>query len=155
MNLKKEFCSYEQSLALKELEFDEECLAYYHTTLSSSNVDLVLGKTHNRFYHLVGIPEHFNTLAPLYQQAFRFFMEKYNLCGLPQYFTGGFYCFTVNYMKDNETSNRLFTEFNTYEKAEEACLDKLIEIAKQQNNGHTINLIRQTQKRVRRKVKRS
>jgi hypothetical protein len=74
-NMNKKFIPYEQALELKELGFDEECLGYYHTTLSSSDVDLVLGKTHNRFYHLVGIPEDFNTLAPLYQQAFKFLRE--------------------------------------------------------------------------------
>jgi hypothetical protein len=60
----------------------------------------------------------------------KWFREKYKLLGTPQYFTGGFYCYTINDMKDTEKSNRLFTEFETHEEAELACLNKLIEITK-------------------------
>jgi len=132
--MNKEFIPYEQALELKELGFDEECLGYYHTTLSSSDVDLVLGKTHNRFYHLVGIPEDFNTLAPLYQQAFRWFREKYNITSEIS--------ISANHRNDDKkwmhsvTNLEVMlytnsdTTFETYEEAELACLKKLIEIVK-------------------------
>jgi hypothetical protein len=128
--MNKEFIPYEQALELKELGFDEECLGYYHTTLSSSDVDLVLGKTHNRFYHLVGIPEDFNTLAPLYQQAFRWFREKYGIVGIVKFGTQEF-----TYNIYNNDAIGLLTkdslDFNgTYEEAEIACLKKLIELVK-------------------------
>ena len=70
------------------------------------------------------------TLAPTFSQAFRFFREKYNLLGCSQYFTGGYYCYTINDMKDTKESNRLFTEFSSFKEAELACLEKLIEIVK-------------------------
>ena len=126
--MKNQFIPYEEALELKELGFDEECLGYYHTTLSSSDVDLVLGKTHNRFYHLVGIPEDFNTLAPLYQQAFRWFREKYNLLYTIEETLEDdevWYEWTIKTPNGFEGSAE-----PTYEEAELACLKKLIEIVK-------------------------
>jgi hypothetical protein len=115
--MNKEFIPYEQALELKELGFDDVCLGYYHTTLSSSDVDLIIGKTPNRFYHLIRIPEHFDTLAPLYQQAFRWFREKYDLFISITHYENGY---SINDLR----------RFNTYEEAELACLKKLIEIVK-------------------------
>ena len=132
----KEFVTYEQALALKELGFDESCFAYYHTTLSSSDVDLVLGKTQNKFYHLVRIPEHFDILAPLKQQVFRWFREKYELgheiC--PYYFNANIT--ELQDVDDYPLQHEVYVSSPfTYEEAENACIDKLIEIAKQQDNG--------------------
>ena len=70
-------------------------------------------------------------LAPLYQQAFRWFRETYRLDGKPEYFLNNFYCFIINDMKQEDTSRRLFTEFSSYEEAELECLKKLIEIVKE------------------------
>ena len=128
--MNKEFIPYEQALELKELGFDEECLGYYHTTLSSSDVDLVLGKTHNRFYHLVGIPEDFNTLAPLYQQTFRWFREKYGVMyTVDNNIVSN--TFHGSYTKINSDYESDYTDdFATYEEAELECLKKLIEMVK-------------------------
>jgi len=73
-----------------------------------------------------------NSAERVLEQALvlRWFREKYNLSGTPQYFTNGFYCYTINDMKDTKKSNRLFTEFETYEEAELECLKKLIENCK-------------------------
>ena len=125
--MEKEFIPYEQALELKELGFDEECVAYYHTTLSSSNVDLVLGKTHNRFYYLVGIPEHFNTLAPLYQQAFRWFRGKYDF----RYSIGKTNTAVVHY----GPTTQLLQDNDSYEAAELAAIKWFIDVAKQIENG--------------------
>ena len=123
----KEFIPYEQALELKELGFDEECLGYYHTTLSSSDVDLVIVKTPNRFYYLIKIPEYFDTLAPLYQQAFRWFRENGIDYSIVPMRIGGwkeyqYVIFTLDEIVE--------TGFDTYEEAELACLKKLIEIVK-------------------------
>jgi hypothetical protein len=71
--------------------------------------------------------------APLHQQAFRWFREKYNRLH------------TVNIDLSNNLKDKVFVytienhlgsivdrseEFNTYEEAELACLIKLIEIVK-------------------------
>jgi hypothetical protein len=124
--MKKEFIPYTEALALKELGFDEPCqLGWY---LPHSEIAIKAGVEPN-YWQLIPTHPLLNQIAaPLYQQAFRWFREKYDLFGTPQYFTGGFYCYTINDMKDTKESNKLFTEFETYEEAELACLEKLIEI---------------------------
>ena len=118
-----EFIPYEQALELKELGFDDVCLGYYHTTLSSSGVDLIIGKTPNRFYHLIRIPEDFDTLAPLYQQAFRWFREKHGLHHVVEYDP-------IDKVYSSLVRYDYLEDLPTYEEAELACLKKLIEIVK-------------------------
>jgi hypothetical protein len=121
----KEFVPYEESLALKELGFDEPCFGRFNP-----DGDLVVAHT-EKYVIINGVNrKEFFTLAPTFRQAFRWFREKYELLGTPLYFTNGFYCFTINDMQNTEKSNRLFTEFDTYPDAELACLIKLIEIVK-------------------------
>jgi len=114
--MNKEFILYEQALELKQLGFDEKCLAYYLAdTLFTSN-DIV--------YNSTNIPI---IKAPLYQQAFRWFREKYELSSwiynshLDKYF----YTILMNgrIVKANEQST-------TYEEAELECLKKLINLVK-------------------------
>lgn len=125
--MEKEFIPYEQALELKDLGFDEECFAWYN--MSQDNLcffgndccaDMYAGEKSR--------PE-----APLWQQAFRFFREKYGLhyiiCKNIQ--MGGYgyrEVILLPYMEENEN-----TIFKTYEEAEVECLKKLIEIAKEQN----------------------
>jgi hypothetical protein len=124
--MEKEFIPYEQALALKELGFDEHCWCYFMNGIF--NPSLILSD----YEYLNQMPQkHIEfVLAPLYQQAFRWFREKYKLDGKPEYFLNDWYCFIINDMKEEDTSRRLFTEFPSYEKAELECLKKLIEIVK-------------------------
>ena len=126
----KEFCNYTQSLALKELGFDEECLGLYR------NGSLELKKNTGGYYDNKWI-NHFNEpkicTAPLYQQAFSFFREKYNHVGFiqlvePEY--GGEYGYVIYYNPNHLSVHHWNKGFKTYEEAESACLDKLIEICK-------------------------
>jgi hypothetical protein len=121
--MNKEFIPYKQALELKELGFDEKCLAYY-------NINPIFNKP-------LLIEEPFNDNwclpAPLYQQVFRWFREKYGID------------ISINtiYSKYNENTSKkyggvidnesVFTNvgfYDTYEEAELACLKKLIEILK-------------------------
>jgi hypothetical protein len=127
--MEKEFVPYAEALELKELGFDEECFGHYQQewhddgmTELKPSLQMVISKQHQHAYQLC--------TTPTFSQAFRWFREKYKLLGTPQYFTGGFYCYTINDMKDTKKSNRLFTEFELYEEAELECLRKLIEIVK-------------------------
>ena len=74
--MNKEFIPYEQAMALKELGFDEPCIGWYNPQVNYKKV------TTDRYwaFHLTGEWENFKP-SPLYQQAFRFFREKYNLFG--------------------------------------------------------------------------
>ena len=113
------FLNYKQALAVKKLGFNESCFALYAPPCKSIFL---------QNYGLLRAKE--QILAPLKQQFFKWVREKYKISGTAQYFTGGYYCYTINDMKDTEKSNRLFTEFETYEQAEEACIDKIIELLK-------------------------
>ena len=124
--MEKDFLPYELAVKLKALGFDESCLfAFDNCSTPMRCTDL---RTSDQKFNGVNYNSSSYTSQPTFSQAFRWFREKHNLLGLPQYFTGGFYCYTVNDMKDTKESNRLFTEFETFEEAELACIEKLIEL---------------------------
>ena len=119
--MEKEFIPYPEALALKELGFDEPCFGLYHNDKTFYPTQC---KSHEQFHGQI-------CSAPLYQQAFRWFREKYGL-RIRNYvfvnFSGdiseGFEIF--KYSKD--TIDRV--EALTYEEAELECLKKLIQLAK-------------------------
>ena len=150
--IEKEFIPYEQALALKELGFDEPCFGYFNKTWSKENELL--------FPQYVGELENWNNTqhlcsAPTFSQAFRWFREKYGLRNSITDFiddeTGiewdyeiaiigtdiderGNYKPLIDYSTDDETR-----KFKTYEEAELACLRKLIELIKRndEKSSHT------------------
>ena len=124
------FCPYELALELKELGFDEISLFYYDAAYEGNPLShcphLLLNSQLEGF-------ENEPISAPLWQQAFRFFREKYGLhyiiCKNIQMDGYGYReVILIPYMEENEN-----TIFKTYEEAEVECLVKLIEIAKEQN----------------------
>jgi hypothetical protein len=136
----KEFISYEQALALKELGFDEPCIGWYNPQVNYKKV------TTDKYwaFHLTGEWENFKP-APLYQQAFRWFREKHNFwveIKVEDNVKLGEQTFYWSIFGEYKTLNeksiiRCLTDsdvdgktFKTYEEAESACLDKLIEIVK-------------------------
>ena len=137
--MNKEFIPYEQALELKELGFDEECLAYYDHDKELKSFENELPMV--ILQPLIGL---FNPRisAPLYQQAFRWFREKYEMFvsiessyhveGDPERYyehTRTVLCFRGHFKSlTNQISSTSF--YDTYEEAELACLKKLIEIAK-------------------------
>jgi len=134
--MEKEFAPYEPSLALKELGFDEPCLMYFSDkskellSLSERDISFLQGTSNSTF-----------TKAPLYQQAFRWFREKYRLQPSVNSFCFEEYSFVIMGSRNEilyPIHHKLLNdgkknpwEFDTYEEAELACLIKLIEIVKQ------------------------
>jgi hypothetical protein len=135
-----EFVTYEQALALKELgygdHYGDDYFAWY-----SSNKDF-----HYRNMNSPVYPNNQSFIAPLKQQVFRWFREKYNIQGYiysstvrgnkegTKQFTG--YVWNINGIDMTFISTDARYELHdTYEEAENACIDKLIEIAKQRDNG--------------------
>ena len=118
--MKNEFIPYEQALALKELGFDEPCLGNYKKT----------GGLHILHYGTCGSTKNdeFNILAPLYQQAFRWFGEKYNINVNIQKDSIGIHHFNIDTNKYGDWREPIFNK--SYEEAELECLKKLIEIVK-------------------------
>ena len=123
--MNKEFCNYTQALALKELGFDEECLKLWEKTMLFTT--LVNPEEFKRV-----VSERY-TLAPLYQQAFSFFREKHKLHSTITSISQESWQWHIT--KPGESLGKLYNEdFYTYEEAEQACLDKLIEITKTKTN---------------------
>jgi len=128
--MKNEFIPYEQALALKELGFDEPCFSIYHSKDKSFS-------WHHHIDHINNEPAlesgEFNISAPLYQQAFRWFRDKHNLVfNFISYsiVKPGEYHWSITWHDVAKASGIV----KTYEEAESACLDKLIEICKTKNN---------------------
>ena len=134
--MEKEFIPYEQALELKELGFNEPCFAYYlnrklnifHSTPVNDRIN---SKTKDIFNSDV-------IVTPLCQQAFRWFREKYNLCGEVYTVNMGAIDYTflirdlysedVKYDNFEANTGGYSGTFNTYEESELECLKKLIEI---------------------------
>ena len=106
--MNKEFISYEQALELKELGFDELCLAWHNS-----------GRLFIDNYNAINSKMDFDYCCalPLYQQAFRWFREKYDLFISITHYENGY---SINDLR----------RFETYEEAELECLKKLIETIK-------------------------
>jgi len=147
--MNKEFTPKKQAIALKEIGFDEPCLAGYNFkdrrtgqfTYPSAKEPNTTSKA--RVYHkdkkIVG--------APTYSQAFRWFRDKHQLYSeiLLDQTTEPKFCFGISKFigNPNDLSEREWDWENIpnddnwglyrkHEEAELACLNKLIEIVKKQ-----------------------
>jgi len=139
-NIDKEFVPYQEALELNELGFDYQCVNYYshygNGQVHLNNLVLCskIGVETNRDKGI---------LAPLYQQAFRWFRENYGLkhdidddnVGTKFYYkirsyTDKFdnYDDIIKPMREERDWSKI--EFYSYEETELACLKKLIEIVK-------------------------
>jgi len=110
--MKNEFIPYEQALALKGLGFGEHCFAWYNqrqTLLCFEEED----------FFSIDMDEA-QCIAPLYQQAFRWFREKHGLRHFIEYDNGHY---------NAVVQSSLVYHCDTHEEAELACLKKLIEIS--------------------------
>ncbi len=118
--MNKEIISYQQSLELKELGFDQSCFAYY-----TCERDLVFVQGKTKFLSC-------EFAAPTYSQTFRWFRLKYGYnCFIPSTPAGKYYYFRENLNDRREDSEPELThKFDTYEEAELACLEKLIDLIK-------------------------
>jgi hypothetical protein len=114
--MEKEFAPYEQALDLKELGFDEKCFSFYDSDGKLYESEGYYKKGYNVLDEEV--------IAPLYQQAFRWFREKYGYLPNIHDFNGNFKATLSG------NCNWLGSWTKTYEEAELACLKKLIEIVK-------------------------
>ena len=126
--MEKKFVPYELALELKKLGFFEECLGFYIWQSWNNNSRLEIGNDDEYACETIK--------APLWQQAFDWFREKNYMEGhpyisynLPPKATWGYSIQTSEpkYIKS------LNSHYSTYEEARQACLEKLIELAKEQN----------------------
>ncbi len=121
--MEKEFVTYEQALALKELGFDEPCLMVYNYKKQ------VILNNKIPYKERTNQPNPYLCTAPLKQQVFRWFREKYGL--YPEIFvddnkTFGF--LISSFIEEGRLDKPITRQFNTYDEAELGCVKQLIEI---------------------------
>ena len=146
--MKREFLTYEQSLDMRAIGFNEPCLAYYDKDGDFLGDISVNEDTDNLYTNADFVMyQDFKVAdvsAPTFSQAFRWFREKYNIQGYIysstvrgnsekiKQFTG--YIWNINGIDMPFLSTDARDELHdTYEEAELACLNKLIEIVKNKN----------------------
>jgi hypothetical protein len=132
--MSKEFLPYNRALKLKQLGFDEPCFGYHYTL---NGKDWKFADNHEYFEiddQLV-IGANFTLLAPLFQQAFRWFREKHNLISIitttPSFdtmYASKYKSHTYYQFQPFKWVDGKYLINDTYEEAELACLDKLIAI---------------------------
>ena len=134
--MENEFLPYELAVEMKSIGFDEPCLGYF-ASKDAKTIRLALW-THIGYVNANRLDDDLVT-APLYQQAFRWFREKYNLHpSFTRYKSSSInrepYIFTHLYEIQiiDENNDKIFNvgDFNSHEEAELECLKKLIEIIK-------------------------
>jgi hypothetical protein len=135
--MKEHFVTYEQALALKELGFNESCLleeyfedsqcvsewAYEEPFKINTELDYLTDKFN------ADDDEHYeySVAVPLKSQVFRWFREKHGLYSVIDGLEHR------QYYKITQL-NSCSKEYDTYEEAESACINKLIKIIKEKKS---------------------
>jgi hypothetical protein len=135
--MKNEFLPYDRALKLKQLGFDEPCFGY-HYTLNGKDWKFADNHKYHEIDDQLVIGANFTLLAPLFQQAFRWFREKHGIMHRLTSYAFGYQIHLDNTADfDFEFVDRRYDsgiDYKTYEEAELACLDKMIEIVESKQN---------------------
>ena len=131
------FVKLEQAIELKDLDFDENCLAYYRNFKDKWDLKHI----DNNFYDFRPISSyHFK--APLKSQVFKFFRDKYKIdTFIEKYDKAYIIGFVVKnkhigYLKEN-LNDTVLLYFDTYEHAEDVAISTLIKmVIKEKNNEY-------------------
>lgn len=120
IDIKKDVVSFQQSIDLCMIGFNEKTLCAYEI----ENQELYLCHIDEEGLYM---PEK-DMPAPLRSQVFRWFREKYEIHGFIIHYSRVMFRWCIDSGDDFAESIKL----DTYEEAENACIDELIKIAKQQ-----------------------
>ena len=138
--MEKEFVPYELAVKLKELGFDEPCFGWYENNELVTLLECIYPEDRLEFIKVGEISKRIS--APTYSQAFRWFRKKYQIFPevLTDCTTEPKFVYTYNTFYGNpkdlteqewgwENNIGQYSEiYRTYEEAELACLDKILEI---------------------------
>ena len=147
-SIESNFVPYQIALDMKSIGFDKVCFMFYwgkhkgkliktslmnHIGKAKNNSDLIFDSNNTA----LGLKDSIFCSAPLYQQAFRWFREKYGLIGFISFNEKSTFRIETlphSNIKLNSYKEKYFDNngkmWNTYEEAELECLKKLIEIVK-------------------------
>jgi len=133
--MENQFVSYDITLKLKELGFNEPCFGKFYT---KPNCKMFGVDEKGRHYPIKNTPKKLYTLgehfvlnesnvinAYLYQQVFEFFRSKQ----LQSHISFGLvFSFVINNQSYEDYPNEGDNWFRTYHEAQIACINKLIEL---------------------------
>ena len=132
--MKKEFVPYELALNLRALGFDEECINFWYPSGTMNNSVPIYG--FQNWYKTNGYLN-----APLWQQAFDWFREKYRLNSFQDFYPTKENPDRAYFKIENHDSEKLYMDeaylsgfFDNFEEARLGCLKKLIELIKVNGN---------------------
>jgi hypothetical protein len=135
--MENEFIPFQQALELKELGFDEPCFGKIYADGGSEQLSYPYKNSDQ-------IGKVTSCSAPLYQQVFRWFREKYNLRGFigfrPNVKQFDCHIYDMSLSGKEYVKQRTHEEFQkdpkvgTYEEAELECVKELISIVKNKYN---------------------
>lgn len=126
--LYENFIPFELAIKLKDLDFDEPCFGFYHVKITGPNkkenyLNITTVNTQKDFGYQT-------CSAPTYQQTFKWFRDKHHLFGYPEdIFAYGTLTFSYKINGEKAAYFECMESFDSYEDAQLACLEKLIEIA--------------------------
>ena len=144
--MENQFVTYEIALKLKELGFDEECIASYYTNIKENNTakydvrkKLNASFDYNAFTdeddsgYIRNSDKEYYISAPLWQQVIDWFREKQNICINIEPITFDdepTYIFEIINLKNGRLLNNISNSFtDTNEALEQAILEALELIA--------------------------
>ena len=120
-SMEKEFVTYPLALRMKELGYDEPCMAWY----GGEDIFRISGNYKNSTHTIW-----FCVSAPTWQSAFAWFREKYNIhIRIEKYDETKWWANWGSWTSD---------VYDLYEETELACLEKLIEIVEQKQPCSTL-----------------
>ena len=135
--MKNQFVSYEIAIKLKGLGFNEPCLAHFISS-EGWKYDLTEGAL---YFNRSSTQDDLSLLAPLWQQVFDWFREKYliDILILPQDQsscspTPLYFIALVSYQNEiceelfNSTNDSSLLHYSDFESAREAAILKVIEL---------------------------
>jgi hypothetical protein len=146
--MKELFLPYDLSLALKEIGFDEPCLAWLYTDIKDNSPKLLDEEDFLPYklkpYQRLTTNDEINktpygnriTASPLYDQVIDWFIEKYNIFIEVLVFDIGFlekgkFCFQWRIYDNSEEWFTNTTEYKSPKEALQAGIKKVIELVKQ------------------------
>jgi hypothetical protein len=136
--MKKEFVPYELALRMKQLGFDEPCLALYldndKKTMTSSREGADTNSWLKEHYKAYGD----SVTAPTWQSAFRWFREKYELVvdwNHSEHDNFGSYIGVC--IKNVHLEETIVGVYKEHEEAELACITALINIVENKQQAKT------------------
>lgn len=120
--MEKQFVPYELAVKLKELGFDEPCLAKYGMVSKRFYDNYVPYKNSEDIHEPTGTFFNDFVSAPLWQQAFDWFRVEKGYKSHVGYSEIDNFYYEINWNLES------FGDFKDYESARLACIEKLIEI---------------------------